>query len=125
MKTIIAGSRDINNYMLVRQAIAASGFKDQITEIVSGGARGVDTLGERYAKDEGVPVKVFPADWQTYGKRAGPLRNIEMADYADALIAIWDSESRGTKHMIDTARKNGLKVFVFALPKFKEPKNEV
>lgn len=125
MKTIIAGSRDIENYMLVKQAIALSGFKDQITEVVSGGARGIDRLGERYAKEEGIACAVFPADWDKWGKAAGPIRNSEMADYADALIAIWDGDSRGTKHMIDTARKKGLKVFVFKLPKYKEPKNEV
>lgn len=125
MKTIIAGSRDIGNYMLVRQAVALSGFKDQITEVVSGGARGIDRLGERYAKEEGIPYVVFTPEWEIYGKRAGILRNAEMADYADALIAIWDGESRGTKHMIDDARKKGLKVFVFKLPKYKEPKNEV
>jgi len=79
-------------------------------EIVSGGARGADALGERYAKDRGYSLRVFPAEWDRYGKRAGYLRNAEMAKYANALLAFWDGESRGTRHMIQIARESGLKV---------------
>ena len=110
MKTIIAGSRGINDYSIVRQAILESRF--EITEIVSGGAYGVDTLGERYARENNIPIKRFLPDWNKYGKKAGILRNQEMGDYADALIAIWDGKSRGTKFMIDYAKKKGLRVFV-------------
>lgn len=110
MKVIIAGSRGINDYAIVKQAIINSGFR--ISEVVSGGCRGVDKLGERWGKENRLPVKVFPADW-SMGKSAGPIRNAKMADYADALIAIWANNSRGTANMIDQAEKNGLLVFVF------------
>jgi hypothetical protein len=76
---------------------------EQITEIVSGAARGIDSLGERWAeyRPDPIPVKQFPADWDTHGKAAGPIRNRAMADYADALLVVWDGKSRGTKNMLD------------------------
>lgn len=110
MKTIIAGSRSITSQMLVDEAVSESGFT--ITEVVSGGAKGVDRHGELWAIGEYVPFKVFKADWKKHRKAAGPIRNEQMAEYADALIAVWDGQSPGTKHMIETARKRGLKVFV-------------
>ena len=109
MKVIIAGSRSITDYNLVVESVKESGFN--IEEIVSGGARGVDTLGERYARENNRPLKIFPANWDKCGKSAGYLRNIEMAVYADALIAIWDGESKGTQHMINIANENNLKVY--------------
>lgn len=114
MKTIIAGSRGIENYNTIAEAVNKSGFN--ITEVVSGTARGVDKLGEEWANKNGIPVKRFPAKWDMHGKRAGYLRNEEMAKYADALIAVWDGKSKGTKHMIDTAKNMGLKVFMYELP---------
>ncbi len=110
MKTIIAGSRDITDYETVRAAVDASGF--QISEVVSGRARGADRLGEQWAREYGVPIKGFPADWNKHGKAAGPIRNRQMACYGEALIAIWDGESHGTKHMIVEARKNNLMVYI-------------
>lgn len=101
MKTIIAGSRTITNYEDVLNATSLIGW--DISEIVSGGARGVDKFGERYADYYSLPIKRFPADWDKYGKRAGVIRNNDMAEYADALIAVWDLKSKGTKHMIDIA----------------------
>jgi hypothetical protein len=108
MKTIIAGSRTITDFALVANAIKASGFK--ITEVVSGGCSGPDQLGERWAALNNVPVKVFPADWEAYGKAAGPMRNERMAAYADALIACFDGKSRGTANMIEHARERGLRI---------------
>lgn len=84
-----------------------------VTEVVSGGARGADAFGEEWARDRRVPVRVFPADWNRHGRAAGPIRNREMAEYADALVAVWDGESRGTKNMIEEATKRGLKVHVY------------
>lgn len=110
MKTIIAGSRTVTNLAVVSHAIECSGF--DITEVVSGQARGVDTLGEIWGRSKRLPITEFPADWKRHGRRAGYLRNEEMAQYADALIAVWDGESRGTKHMIDIAKKRGLNVYV-------------
>lgn len=110
MKCIIAGSRDITDCGLVEKAIADSGF--EITEVVSGTARGVDRLGERWAREHRIPIKRMPADWKGSGKRAGYYRNEGMAMYADALVAVWDFKSRGTQHMIDIAKRKGLKVYV-------------
>jgi len=110
MKTIIAGSRNIDSYKVIEDAVKESGF--QITQVVSGGARGVDKLGETYASANNIPLTVANADWEAYGGKAGIIRNKEMAAYADALIAIWDGTSPGTKNMIDEAKKRNLKVFV-------------
>lgn len=110
MRTIIAGSRSIANNFYVYDAIAKSGIN--ITQVVSGTAKGVDTMGEDWAYAHGVPVVRFPADWDKYGKRAGYLRNMEMAENADALICVWDGSSSGSKHMIDIATRRGLHVYV-------------
>ena len=110
MKVIIAGGRDITDYSLVLSALAESGFIP--TEIVSGMAPGVDTLAVQYAQENNLPLQQFWAEWNFYGKSAGPIRNRKMAEYGDALIAIWDGESRGTKNMIEEATKRGLKVYV-------------
>jgi len=111
LKTIIAGSRDITDYSLIQEAVVESRF--DITQIVSGGARGVDKLGEQYAKNNNIDCIIFPANWTQDGKAAGPIRNKKMGDYANALIAIWDGESRGTGHMISYAKSKGLKVYIY------------
>lgn len=111
-RTIIAGSRTVEHIALVEQAIEASGFR--ITEVVSGCAAGADLFGEQWAKRKMIPIKRFPADWRTRGKRAGVLRNEDMARYADQLIAVWDGVSPGTRDMIERARHHGLVVHVFA-----------
>lgn len=110
MKTIIAGSRDVTDISIIEEACRKCGW--EITEVVSGCARGVDLLGERWANQRRITIRRYPADWQQHGKRAGPLRNGVMARNADALVAVWDGESRGTKNMIDTARTEGLAVYV-------------
>jgi hypothetical protein len=107
---IIAGGRDYNVYETVVEAVQESGFA--IDVVVSGGAKGVDALGEQYASEMNLPLNVFMADWQTHGRAAGPIRNRKMAENADALIAIWDGKSKGTKNMIETATKKGLPVYV-------------
>ena len=110
MKTIVAGSRSINDYNALVESIEACGWKP--TTIVSGCASGVDRLGEIWAHKNNMPIERYPAQWDKHGKQAGFLRNIQMAEHADALIAIWDGKSPGTKHMIDTAHKNNLKTFI-------------
>jgi hypothetical protein len=109
MKVIVAGSRNINDYDLVNRVIEESKFG--VTEIVSGGARGVDGTAIMWAEENRIPCRVFIARWER-SKSAGYLRNSAMAHYADALIAIWDGESKGTKHMIDIANTHGLSVFI-------------
>ena len=110
MRVIIAGGREVHDYSKLLEAIDECQFP--IATVVSGGARGADALGERYAEEMGLNLKIFRADWETHGRAAGPIRNRKMAENADALIAIWDGESRGTKNMIETAKKLGLLVYV-------------
>jgi hypothetical protein len=81
-------------------------------EVVSGGSGSVDEAGERFADAVGIPKKIFVAKWGEFGRAAGPIRNKEMAEYADVLLAFWDGKSRGTKNMIDTMRKLNKPVIV-------------
>lgn len=90
-------------------ALADSGYK--VDEVVCGGAKGADELGLIWGTNNDIPVKIMKAQWQ-YGMTAGRERNIMMARYADALIALWDGKSRGTRHMIKVAKMQGLKVYV-------------
>lgn len=123
MRVIIAGTRHLSraHYDIVERTMASliedGGWK--VTEVVSGGARGADTLGERWAKEHGIPVEVFLADWEAHGRSAGPIRNRQMAEYASAgtgggaLVAFpATSGSMGTKSMIGLAEKAGLKIHV-------------
>jgi hypothetical protein len=112
LKTIIAGSRTIDKQAMFNEALERSGFVEKISMVISGGAYGVDQMGERWASINRIPVKKFLPDWERYGKAAGCMRNIEMARAADALIAVWDGESTGTKHMIRVAKEKGLSVYV-------------
>lgn len=111
MRTIIAGSRTITDPKVIEEAVAASGFT--ITEVVCGGAAGVDTLGRDWATLRGIPVTTFPADWAGLGKAAGPVRNAQMAEYAEQAICIFDvqAENKGTKNMSKTALNHGKRVF--------------
>lgn len=106
MKTIIAGSRTITDYKEVHAACCSANF--QITEVLCGGARGVDLLGAQWAEHQGIPVRMFPADWERLGRAAGPTRNEEMARNAEALVLVWDGKSRGSAHMRGAARRHGL-----------------
>ena len=114
MKVIIAGGRDFKDYNRLKEVCDKILINQNKIEIISGTAGGADTLGERYAQEKGYEVKKFPAKWDEYGKKAGYLRNQEMGEYADGLIAFWDGQSKGTKHMIDIANKKGLKVRVIS-----------
>lgn len=109
MKVIVAGTRTINDADLVEQALLDSGF--EVDELVSGGASGVDTIIIDFAKTNNIPYKVFPAEWDYYGKSAGPRRNAEMAKYADALVLVWDGQSRGSWNMRDQMEKLNKPVF--------------
>lgn len=112
MKVIISGGRNFNDYKHLCQVCDTILSKQTEVEIVSGTANGADKLGEKYANDNGYSIKRFPADWDKHGKSAGYKRNAQMAEYADALIAFWDGKSRGTKNMIDLAKRAGLKIKV-------------
>lgn len=112
-RVIIAGSREFSDYQLLCEKMdrLLSNINGPIV-VVCGKARGADTLGEQYAQERGYEVHYFPADWERYGKSAGYRRNAMMAENADALVAFWDGESMGTRHMISIAKSHGLKVRV-------------
>jgi hypothetical protein len=103
LNTIIAGSRGITDLDLLETIIKESGL--DISVVISGMAIGVDTLGLIWAKKHNIPTIEMPADWNKYGKSAGYIRNTEMSKKADALICLWDGESRGTRNMIDLMEK--------------------
>lgn len=103
-KLIVAGSRGFADYDLLSRvlfAMADNEFADYDLSIVSGMARGADALGYRFAKDHKIQVYKFPANWNGLGKRAGFIRNTQMGNFADGLLAFWDGQSNGTKHMVD------------------------
>lgn len=111
MKLIIAGSRSFDNYELLKDSLLKD-FQNNLTEIVSGTARGADKLGERYALEFNIPITYFKPDWELHRKSAGYIRNEQMAAYADSCICFWDGVSKGTKHMINLAKKYKLKLKV-------------
>ncbi len=113
-KLIIAGSRTFWDYDYL-VLVANHNLKNITTpiEIVSGTAQGADILGERYAKSQRLPIKQFPADWVKFGRKAGYIRNRQMAEYADALLCFWNCTSRGTRSMIQLGFEYGLKVKVY------------
>ena len=110
MKVIIAGSRSINDYNLLLQAINESKF--EITTVISGAATGVDYLGERYAQERSLPIKQYVPKWKELGEHAEEMRNCDMTADADACIVVWDGTSPGTKSLIIQATKRNIPVFV-------------
>lgn len=114
MKIIIAGGRDFTEYNTLKEECDKIIQRLQATDItiVSGHANGADKLGEKYALEREYSLEIFPADWKTHGRAAGPVRNREMAEYADILIAFWDARSRDTKNMIDQAQLNKVGTYI-------------
>ena len=116
-KLIVAGGRDFNDEDLVitvmNNLIKQGKIVDEPDlEIVSGMARGADSIAYEIAKENGLTCHEFPADWKANGKRAGFMRNVEMSNFAEGLLAFWNTKSKGTKHMIDVMRSKGKPVFV-------------
>lgn len=107
MKVAVIGSRGLT--------IANLGhyLPSNTTEIVSGGAKGIDSCAEQYAQSQGVPVRVFLPDYKKYGKNAPLKRNLEIIRYADTVLAFWDGNSKGTKYVIDECKKSGKPVRIF------------
>ena len=118
MRVIIAGTRRVWSTALIRQAISESGF--DISFGIAGGARGIDRAAEDVFVIDGTPHQIYPVtqeEWDTLGNSAGMIRNEKMADHpADALIALPDPDSIGTRGMIDIMNKRGLPVYVKELP---------
>lgn len=107
MKLIIAGTRDLDIHHTEVIHVLIKQFGIVPTEIVSGHSGDVDLMGELYASNKGIPLKKFPADWNKHGKAAGPIRNREMAVYADELLLIWDGKSKGSHNMRHEMYKTG------------------
>lgn len=117
-KIIIAGGRDFNDYELLKKEATAFLLEIETGEaiqIVSGGAKGVDTMGERFAQENDLEVVLFPANWKSFGRAAGPKRNAQMADYATHLLSFWNGESKGTKSMISLAKKKKLRIKIISI----------
>ncbi len=112
MKLAIVGSRDFDDYEFLKKMIQYH----PCTQIISGGARGADTLAKRYAVEHGIPLREFIPDWDTFGKSAGFRRNEQIVKACDELVALWDGISRGTKHSIDLADKAGKPVYKYWPP---------
>lgn len=114
-KLIVAGGRDFMDYTKLEEALTQVAFNvypDKDVSIVSGRARGADAMGYHFAIENGVKAYSFPAKWKEHGQSAGFIRNSEMANFADGLLAFWDGKSRGTRHMIDTMLKMGKEVHI-------------
>lgn len=111
-KVIIAGGRDFSDYQLLKTKCDKILSNLSKVVIISGKARGADSLGEKYAVEKGYPVEEYPADWNQFGKAAGYIRNEEMAKTATHLIVFWDGVSSGTKNMIELGNKYNLKIRV-------------
>ena len=123
MRVVIAGSRGFHDYDWLQLLIKKADI--YIDEVVSGGATGVDKMGERWATENNIKIKQFIPDWDTHGKSAGPIRNAEMAEYCHAAIIIWDGSSKGTFNMIDNIRRLKKPLFLTSVKTFnwwKEPK---
>lgn len=111
MRLIIAGSRSFHDYDLMCLKLDSIVGDRTVNVVISGTAAGADTLGERWAEERGIRVKRMPADWNQHGKRAGYLRNVEMAHNATHLAVFWDGESKGTAMMLSIAREFGLPIY--------------
>ena len=119
IRVLIAGSRDFNDFELLDKAVKhylkQYGLHRQDIEVVSGGARGTDKLGEQFANKYSIKLTIFPADWNTYGKSAGYIRNEQMIKYigdTGIVFAFWDGQSHGTAHTIKLANKYNIKVHI-------------
>jgi hypothetical protein len=116
LRIIIAGSRSFSDYVTLENALDNYLFHKKChIQIISGGAKGADFLGEVYAKEKKFDLKIFRPDWQSHGKAAGVIRNSLMAENADVLFAFWDGKSKGTKDMINKARLKGLEVLTILI----------
>ena len=113
----MAGGRDFNDYQLVKKEanLYISEINPSQITVISGGAKGVDALGEKYAQEHRLQVEIFKADWSKYGRAAGPRRNAEMAKSGTHLLAFWNGESRGTKSMISLGKKEGLTIKIISI----------
>jgi len=112
LKLAVVGSRDFNDYEFLKKMLDFH----PCTRIISGGARGADTLAKRYAVERGISIKEFLPNWDVHGKSAGYRRNEQIVKACDELVAFWDGISRGTKHSIDIAESAGKPIHAYWPP---------
>ncbi len=110
MNVGVVGGRDFDDYSLLCDTLDSLDF--DISFIISGGAKGADFLGEKYAMDHNIPARIFKPDWKKYGRGAGFVRNKTIVENSDIIVAFWDGKSKGTKNTIETGGKAGVKVIV-------------
>ena len=107
MKVAVIGSRELKVNNLEKY------LPEEVTEIVSGGARGIDTSAREYALKNNIKLKEFLPEYEKYGRSAPLKRNMQIIDYADMVLAFWDGKSKGTKFVIDSCKKMGKGVKIF------------
>lgn len=108
MRVAVIGSRGFNDYEKVKETLS----KINITLLVSGGAKGADLLGERYAKENNIETKIFIPDWDKHGKKAGFLRNTDIIENAELVVAFWDGTSKGTLDSINKTKEQNKKLII-------------
>lgn len=118
MKIAIVGGRDFFDYELLKESVFQNLSLDDIDCVVSGGAKGADSLGEKFAEEFNLDTLIFKPDWKKYGRSAGHIRNKDIIENADFVFAFWDGMSKGTKGSINIANKlnKTLKVILYAKP---------
>ena len=110
MRAAIIGSRNFNDMGFLEKSI--SPYLDDISEVVSGGAKGADSLGASWAKSNGIPANIFLPEWDKHGRGAGPIRNRLIIENSDVVFAFWDGKSKGTKSAIEIAKKMGKIIYI-------------
>ncbi|MFW6226101.1 MAG: SLOG family protein [bacterium] len=109
----VIGSRHFNDYPYLSKKLYYIKNIYNIDFFVSGGANGADKLGEKWADENNIKKKIYYPNWKIYGKKAGFIRNKDIIENSDIVVAFWDHKSKGTKHSIDLANKNNKKIFIF------------
>ena len=117
MRFGVVGSRGFTNYQMVKNVLEQFLVQFPNFILISGGAQGADSLGERFADEHGLEKIIHLPDWDKYGRSAGYIRNQKIVKDSDAVVAFWDGQSKGTEHTIDLCRSSGKGVFVFAIEK--------
>lgn len=112
MKIAVVGSRTFNNYDLLCSYLNTIHLKEPISHIISGGAKGADKMGEKWANENGIETIIFIPDWEKYGRKAGFLRNKDIINEADKVVCFWDGFSNGTKNSIELAKRQGKKCLI-------------
>lgn len=117
IRVIVCGDREYSDYEVFKSQLSQVLAEYENVTLVSGHAKGVDTMAERYALEKNIPIKVFPAEWKKYGKSAGPIRNATMLKYAleqtAIVVAFWNGSSRGTGNMLKQAKGAGVECHLF------------